>query len=1321
MGLLKAMFIQSSAARLCRVLLRAAAVLSITFFFCPSAQTQVDYATQVQPIFTRSCEGGFCHIDMDTSGIDLSTYDASRASEGFQYAGRSILPGDAENSPLWLKIAFPDPEFGARMPRLADPLSQQELDLVAAWINEGALESVPASVRGDLDRNGNLSLTDAVIILSFLFLGGDDPFCSPVADINSSGELNITDAIYLLDYLFLGGPAPQPLSPGDAVECSAVNRAPEAEPIGTITAREGSPVSFQVNATDPDNQELTFALESSPPGLELDATTGVVTWTPQFGQEGDHRIEIRISDTGTPPMAVSSNGLIRVLRGNHPPNVAPIGTVYAREGVLLSFPVEAVDAEGDTISFELMGGPEGASVDSETGLFQWLPSPGQAGQHSLSIRVSDDGQPPGHIDAQGLLVCLEADSPINQAPSIPAQTVYRTYSGLPIRFNIGASDPDGHDLDYSAALLPEGASLDASSGLFEWMPAPGQAGPAYIPFTVTDSGLPPLVSEEILVFQICPPSPCAQDDCDPETGCSMNPIPIQEDCCAGPPANRVAEPVADCPGGRVLYLGRNQRGFGRINHCDFLPIALFGQGGANLRLNVEAKCINIEDRVRVRFRLKTAAGTLFDRTRVFDMVERSDGFAHKLGLVFDVSNVGNFFALEGVSAELWTQLTDEDGVVLERTLRLTLTLGNPADLPDPDTEDIPAGEIGCVGCHRPLDQTGVRHGIEDAHPWADLTCTDCHGGDAAAITRQEAHVPPEVGPVFLRNLATDALDLVDEDYLRFINPGDLRVAHRGCGGSSPASNGSNCHQGTVDKLKLSVMATYAGHYTLPRFLAGTQDRNHTHAAVDVTNPDFNPLTAPAGAVGELTALREPDPGLARDSVGACIDVYLPKSCPSCHLNDFGPNNADGNYRSSGCTACHMLYSDDGISVSEDPVITKDFPPHPRRHVLTSKIPTEQCAHCHFQGGRIGLAYRGIREGGFSEDKTPANGVTLGRELHAHGVDYYFSDEDDTNDYDETPPDLHAEAGMGCIDCHVGADVHGDGNLYGSERYQVGIKCEDCHGTVRAEISENEAGHFHNSGNSRLKRLRRDGEGRIKLRLAMNDQELYVPQIYTILQSGINTAMNEAMGVDEKGFSHADSLECYTCHTSWRQTCFGCHVTVDDSRTARNLTTGQDSQGAISVSRDDYSLEFFALGMNQDGKISPLCNSMSVFTTYVDANGQERFRDRVRTSADGRTGFGWNPFHHHTVSRVPQNCDTCHPVKPGAAEENQLRLSETYGFGNGRFLSEDGVGVVRDLSAFLNSQGELIGEFPHPETGPVPENIRQRALSIEVVPPPRQER
>ncbi len=286
---------------------------------------------------------------------------------------------------------------------------------------------------------------------------------------------------------------------------------------------------------------------------------------------------------------------------------------------------------------------------------------------------------------------------------------------------------------------------------------------------------------------------------------------------------------------------------------------------------------------------------------------------------------------------------------------------------------------------------------------------------------------------------------------------------------------------------------------------------------------------------------------------------------------------------------------------------------------------------------------------------------------------------------------------------------------------TGVRCEDCHGSVRAEIEADPAdGLFKNSKGFPLTRIRRTGDDRILLKLAAQDRELEIPQIHRIIDAGINHAMIEAMGVNENGFSHTDRLECYSCHTSWRPTCFGCHVTIDDRASARNQTTGRDSLGAISVTRDTYSIDFFALGVNERGKISPLCSSMSIFMTYIDENGETRYKDRVRTSADGRNGFGWNPFHHHTVSRVPRNCDTCHPAPPEAGADNTETLRQTYGFGNGRVIVEDGEGVAHDLSAFLDEDGQLTGDFPHPNTGPVPAETRERALSIEVVPHPRQD-
>jgi hypothetical protein len=345
-------------------------------------------------------------------------------------------------------------------------------------------------------------------------------------------------------------------------------------------------------------------------------------------------------------------------------------------------------------------------------------------------------------------------------------------------------------------------------------------------------------------------------------------------------------------------------------------------------------------------------------------------------------------------------------------------------------------------------------------------------------------------------------------------------------------------------------------------------------------------------------------------------------------------------------------------------------------------------------------------------------VPLGKSIYGHGPDFYFIDEDGTNDVDETPPDLHQSAGMVCADCHIGVDVHGDGFIYTSERYQVGIRCEDCHGTVHAAIEEDPGdGYFHNSAGNPHRRIRRALDGQILLQLATDPRELAIPQIHDILESGSNPRMVDAMGLKPSGFAHPDQMECYACHSGWRQTCMGCHVQINDDLTQFNRTTGEVSRGAISSTRDFNSNDFYTLGVNRRGKIVPLCSSMTIFVTYI-SDFQVQHRDRVRTTTEGDIGFGWNPFLHHTVSRTPMNCDTCHPVESAVDPPNQARLRETYGFGNGQFLATDGDGMTYDLTAFLDEQGELIGSFPHPNTGPVTAASRERALSIVVVPHPR---
>jgi hypothetical protein len=68
-------------------------------------------------------------------------------------------------------------------------------------------------LRGDSDADGSLSISDAVFVLNYLFLGRGEPNCHDAADADDSGDLNITDAVRLLGFLFLGGgPLPPPTS-----------------------------------------------------------------------------------------------------------------------------------------------------------------------------------------------------------------------------------------------------------------------------------------------------------------------------------------------------------------------------------------------------------------------------------------------------------------------------------------------------------------------------------------------------------------------------------------------------------------------------------------------------------------------------------------------------------------------------------------------------------------------------------------------------------------------------------------------------------------------------------------------------------------------------------------------------------------------------------------------------------------------------------------------------------------------------------------------------------------------------------------------------
>jgi len=88
---------------------------------------QVDYEAEIQPIFNSSCTN--CHGN--SGGLSLSSYNNLMSNN-------VIVAGDHAASELYNRITLPETAAGDMPP--AGSLSQSEIDLIAQWIDEGALE-----------------------------------------------------------------------------------------------------------------------------------------------------------------------------------------------------------------------------------------------------------------------------------------------------------------------------------------------------------------------------------------------------------------------------------------------------------------------------------------------------------------------------------------------------------------------------------------------------------------------------------------------------------------------------------------------------------------------------------------------------------------------------------------------------------------------------------------------------------------------------------------------------------------------------------------------------------------------------------------------------------------------------------------------------------------------------------------------------------------------------------------------------------------------------------------------------------------------------
>jgi hypothetical protein len=339
---------------------------------------------------------------------------------------------------------------------------------------------------------------------------------------------------------------------------------------------------------------------------------------------------------------------------------------------------------------------------------------------------------------------------------------------------------------------------------------------------------------------------------------------------------------------------------------------------------------------------------------------------------------------------------------------------------------------GCLKCHaniEPMHRYGGPTPLDKLDNGKDakgLTCTFCHGGNPVATTKEDAHVQPRYPKEWFKNgkfqtpeRSGPLLARESWEFVRFLNPGDLRVAQTTCGSSE-------CHS-TETKGAMNSMMTHGamlwgaalynnGGYPIkdanfgesyspngaPQSLIQIPQPTADERRLKGVLPFLDPLPRwEISQPGNILRVFErggrrrletglpdreedpgkPDKGLSARGLGTAQrtdPVYLGLQKTRLldpTLNFLGTNDHPGDYRSSGCTACHVIYANDrdpkhsafyssagngGRSQSGDASIPKDEPGHPIKHQLTSRIPTSQCMICHMHPGENMVAsYLGL--------------------------------------------------------------------------------------------------------------------------------------------------------------------------------------------------------------------------------------------------------------------------------------------------------------------------------------------------------------------------
>ncbi|MCC6507675.1 MAG: putative Ig domain-containing protein, partial [Pirellulaceae bacterium] len=237
------------------------------------------------------------------------------------------------------------------------------------------------------------------------------------------------------------------------------NRAPVFTTIPLSIAEVGAAYPYIAQAVDVDGDALVYRLVSGPVGMSIRSDTGAMTWIPAAGQLGSQPVVIEVSDSRGAAAQQSFTLFVTTPADNALPVILSTPPSAAKRSGF-AYQVTASDSDGDQLTFSLLNGPSGMTMNS-AGLVEWTPGVGQVTPVSVAIAVLDAR---GGRQTQSFTLSVFD----NQDPSITSSPIQTAQVNTADAYQVTTSDADADALIYQLRRAPSGMTINQSSGLVQW-------------------------------------------------------------------------------------------------------------------------------------------------------------------------------------------------------------------------------------------------------------------------------------------------------------------------------------------------------------------------------------------------------------------------------------------------------------------------------------------------------------------------------------------------------------------------------------------------------------------------------------------------------------------------------------------------------------------------------------------------------------------------------------------------------------------------------------------------------------------------------------